>query len=85
MSELVRKVHSLKRDVFDLEQTVLEWKSNYAAEVNHAEELAHMLGHLHLPCSKAICSICNLLDIHDKRRRADMSQPNPGPSENGNE
>lgn len=83
MSELVRKMHTLRREVFDLEQSVLHWKSMYAAEVNHAEELAQMMAKIHLPCGKAICSMCNLLDDHEQRRVADLGiaqTPESGPA-----
>ena len=72
MSELVRKIHALKREVFDLEQEIISWKSKYASEVNHSEELNNGLISTHLPCSKAICAFCDIIDEHEQRRQDDL-------------
>lgn len=72
MSELVRKVHSLKKEVFDLQEVLRSWKGRYASEVNHAEDLARSLQKVHHPCDRPICDICDLLDVHEQRRQGDM-------------
>jgi hypothetical protein len=76
MSELVRKVHALKKDVFDLEELLRQWKQRYAAEVNHAEDLSRALSGVHLPCEKSICSVCDVLDSHEQRRLLDLERDN---------
>lgn len=82
MSELVRKIHALKKDVFDLEELLRQWKQRYASEVNHAEDLWGALKDLHTNCERSICSICDLLDSHEQRRILDLERGNDWP---GNE
>lgn len=74
MSELVRKVHTLTRDLLDRDQLIADWRTLYASEVNHSEEMAKLLSLMHLPCSRPLCSFCIVLKEHEERRQADLDR-----------
>lgn len=74
MSELVRKVHNLTRELLDRDQLIADWRTLYASEVNHSEEMAKLLSLLHLPCSKPLCSFCHVLKEHEHRRQMDLAR-----------
>lgn len=72
MSELVRKMHDLQKQVFLQEEIVSAWRTLYASEVNHSEEFARLMKHMHLPCSRPMCSFCHVLNEHEQRRQDDL-------------
>lgn len=72
MSELVSRVHKLSGEIVNLKEQVLEEQRKYADEVDHSDQLAHLLTVLH-DGKKCImfCSFCDIIRTHETRRMAD--------------
>jgi len=72
MSELVSRVHKLSDKISELEENVLEEKRKYADEVDHSDQLAHLLTLLHNGKNcVAFCSFCDIIRTHEMRRSAE--------------
>jgi hypothetical protein len=74
MSELVNRIHDLSQRIIELEDDLIQEKRKYADEVDHSDNLSYLLGILHdgKNCSSTICSFCDAVRLHEKRRDDDM-------------
>jgi hypothetical protein len=74
MSELVSRVHKLSDKISELEENVLDEKRKYADEVDHSDQLAHLLTLLHNGKNcVAFCSFCDIIRTHEMRRSVEDS------------
>jgi hypothetical protein len=72
MSEVINKIHDLQKQVFDLQEELRKVKTKYADEVDHSDELAHLVREMAKATNGAyFISAKSILDTHEKRRIQD--------------
>lgn len=72
MSEVINKIHDLQKQVFDLQEELRKVKTKYADEVDHSDELAHLVREMAKVTNGAyFISARSILDTHENRRIQD--------------
>lgn len=72
MSEVINKIHDLQKQIFDLNEELRKVKTKYADEVDHSDDLAHLVREMAKATNGAyFLSSKSILETHEKRRIQD--------------
>jgi len=76
MSELVNRINSLRKRVSELQDEIAAERARYVDEVDHSDEMAHMLLKLRESTNGQLQNdIDYLLSVNSSRRYVDESLP----------